>query len=87
MANPKKVDHLEIRTVGDEVLVHDVANGKVHVLNQVAGRVLELCDGAHSPPEIAGVIAGQTGEDIAVVGPDVDAVLEQFASFELLLTT
>lgn len=83
--NPKKVDQLEIRTVGGEVLVHDVATGKVHVLNEVAGRVLELCDGSRSAQAIAEDIAGATGEDIAIVGPDVDAVLEQFASFELLL--
>jgi PqqD family protein of HPr-rel-A system len=82
--NPKKIPELETSTVGDEVLVHDSAHGKVHVLNAVAGRILELCDGTAAPSEIAARVSREFGADPSVVERDVTAMLEEFGSLQLL---
>ena len=86
MANPTKTQELEIRKVGDEVLVHDPALGKVHVLNATAGAVLEMCDGARSAEEIARSLSDATGADPAVVGRDVEAILREFGALRLLVS-
>lgn len=82
--NPKMADNMTIKLVGDEVLVHDVDSGKVHVLNEVAGYVLQRCDGTQAAAAIAGALAAETGADIAIVGPDVDRILAEFATLGLL---
>jgi PqqD family protein of HPr-rel-A system len=82
---PKHVDGLEIRTVGAEVLVHDPAQAKVHVLNPTAGAILELCDGTRSPQAIAGEIARAYGADPARVEGDLVNVLGDFERLKLLL--
>ena len=85
MANPTKTQELEIRKVGDEVLVHDPALGKVHVLNATAGAVLEMCDGARSAEEIARSLCDATGTD-TVVARDVEAILREFGALRLLVS-
>ena len=82
--HPKKIDNLAIRTVGLETLVHDESNDAIHVLNETAGRVLELCDGTRSPDAIAREIAGACGIDPGMVAADVEEVLEHFVSLNLL---
>jgi hypothetical protein len=84
MSKPAKTTGIEIRKIGDDVLVHDPAHEKVHVLNKMAGHVLELCDGEHSPSEIARSLSDATGAQIALVTRDVEAVLGDFFALKLL---
>jgi PqqD family protein of HPr-rel-A system len=82
--NPKKIAELQTAVVGNEVLVHDTLHGKVHVLNAVAARILDLCDGETAPATIASRLGGEYGADPSLVERDVDAALQQFASLRLL---
>src|SRR3979411_436616 len=41
------------QTLGDELLVYDVARHKVHCLNRVAAYVWDQCDGVRTAGEIA----------------------------------
>lgn len=82
--NPRKADDLEIRTVGEEVLVHHLSAQKVHILNRTAGEILELCDGQRSAGEIADSICGSTNADRSEVGRDVDSMLAEFAQLGLV---
>jgi hypothetical protein len=83
--NPKKIGELQTAVVGNEVLVHDTLHEKVHVLNAIAARILDLCDGATAPATIAGRLSREyDGTDPAVVERDVDAILLQFESLHLL---
>lgn len=86
MTNPTKSLEIEVRRAGDDVLVHDSAREKVHVLNGTAGYVLELCDGAHSVSEIASCLSDATGADLSAVTRDVEAILREFAAMRLLVT-
>ncbi|MGP6157300.1 MAG: PqqD family protein [Vulcanimicrobiaceae bacterium] len=83
---PTKSGNLEVRKVGDEVLVHDPAHGKVHVLNATAGTILEQCDGSRTADEIARSIAEATGADIAIVSNDVAGILKEFTGLQLLVS-
>jgi PqqD family protein of HPr-rel-A system len=83
---PKQTPDLEIRTAGDEVLVHDAKQGKVHVLNASAGKILQLCDGTRTVEEIAVAVANTFLTDTERVRPDVDAALAEFKTLGLLTT-
>jgi Coenzyme PQQ synthesis protein D (PqqD) len=82
--NPRKADDLEIRAVGEEVLVHHVSAQKVHILNRTAGQILELCDGQRTREEIVESICAGTTADRATVSRDVDGMLAEFAKLGLV---
>lgn len=81
---PQRSKELEIRTVGNEAIVHDVRRQKVHVLNKTAGRILNLCDGTASVAAIAGVIGVESNADAEAVMADVQRIVERFAELELV---
>lgn len=83
---PKQKPGLEIRTVGEEVLVHDPERGKVHVLNASAGKILELCDGTRTVEEVAVGLANAYLAQTERVRPDVDRALGEFKALDLLAT-
>lgn len=76
--NPLAVPGLEVRRSGPDVIVHDPANERIHVLNRSAGAVLELCDGAHDAAAIAASLCAATGAAPERVLPDVEAALAAF---------
>ena len=76
--NPIAIDGLEVREAGVDVIVHDPQHEQVHILNRTAGAILELCDGAHAPEEIAASLCARTGAPRDRVLPDVNATLETF---------
>lgn len=85
--NPRRKTTLEIRLVGDEVIVHDLDNAMVHVLNATAGDVLELCDGTRSIDEVAAALSKMTGVDAATIRPDIEAIVRTFTECGLFVTS
>ena len=83
---PKSIDNLEVRTAGNDVVVHDPAHGKVHVLNGTAAYVLQACDGKTSVDDIVTVLCDATGADRSLVSQDVQKILQGFASLNLIGT-
>lgn len=55
-----------VERLDDELLVYDSERDEAHCLSALAARVFELCDGSHSPAELAG-LAGVSGEEVARV--------------------
>lgn len=51
---PKLADRVRCEAVGDEMLLLDRKNEKVHQVDAVGSTILALCDGEHSLEEIAG---------------------------------
>jgi hypothetical protein len=85
VSNPRKTAAMDVRRVDHEVLVHDAAHGRVHVLNGTAGNVLDLCDGMHSASQIAHALSTASGADLSRVRQDVDAILNEFTLLDLLV--
>lgn len=77
-SNPCAIEGIDVRHAGAEVIVHDPSNNKIHILNDAAGIVLQLCDGAHDAEQIAGELARRTGAPEERVLSDVHAVLASF---------
>jgi PqqD family protein of HPr-rel-A system len=83
--SPLKAADLDIRTVGDEVLVHHPATQKVHILNRTAGQILEMCDGERTQESIVASICSETGADKEAVARDVAALVGEFEKLGLVV--
>jgi PqqD family protein of HPr-rel-A system len=81
---PAAVEPLEVRRAGNDVFVHDVSAGKIHVLNATAAKVLEACDGSMILESLVQSLCAQTGAPRERVEADVRSVLERFASLGLV---
>ena len=84
MSSPRKSPDLEIRTVGEEVLVHHPSTQKVHILNRTAGQILQMCNGETTQEQIVTVICAETGADKDAVSRDVAAMVEEFEKLGLV---
>ncbi len=49
---PKVRDDVSIQELGDEVMIYDSRNEKVHILNNTAHCIWDLCNGTHTLKEI-----------------------------------
>lgn len=81
---PKAETALETRPVDGQVLVHDAAHDKVHLLNAGAARVLELCNGKRTVAEIVAIMARDVEVDAARVSQDVVSILQSFTLLRLV---
>jgi len=84
MSFPTRASGLNVKTVDDQVLVHDPRKEKVHVLNLSAGRVLELADGSRDVVKISQELADESSAQVAIVQPEVEAILKAFSELELV---
>ena len=53
---PQKKSGIEMHEVNGQFVVYESSRDAVHYLNPSAALVLELCDGSHSPDEIAALV-------------------------------
>src|SRR5579883_2430397 len=77
-ARLKAASDLEIRPVGGEVIVHDVASGQIHIINKTAALVLDLCDGDRTIDDVAAEFQQACDIDRSRAESDVREVVEQF---------
>ena len=82
---PCRRDDVEARKLGNEWLLYDPRSGAVHVINDSARRVWELCDGTRNMTDIESNLAtAYTVPDTADVHQDVELVLQSFSEKGLL---
>jgi PqqD family protein of HPr-rel-A system len=66
-SRPHRRTDVVVRPTGDDALLYDPAGDSVHLLNATALAVWQLCDGRHTPEEIAhclrGLFAGVPDEE------------------------
>jgi hypothetical protein len=75
---------LEFRVAGNDVVVHDAASERVHVLNKTAAFILQACDGTRSPEAIAADLSASTGAPCAQTLPDVERALSTLRELHLV---
>ena len=79
--HPKAISNLEFQNAGDEVLVHDGARKKIHVLNQAAARVLLACDGTRDLGSLARTLTEAPDERVY---DDVATIIAEFRRLGLV---
>lgn len=85
MDRPKRRDDVSIYSLGKEWFLHDMSKGDVHVINETARFIWELCDGRHTPQEMESEIKGayDVEPDRALAG-SIGEILEKFRQLGLL---
>jgi PqqD family protein of HPr-rel-A system len=79
-----RADDVLLTRAGDQGVLVDEARGAVHVVNETAARIWELCG---KGPTLEELIQAMTDEyDVAAteLRPDIEDVLESFTQLELV---
>ncbi len=77
---------LKAKPVSGDLVLYDPSNGDVHMLNATAARVFQLCDGAHTPEEMAkALVESFDGVDYAQAYEDVKSALDTLETKNLVV--
>jgi hypothetical protein len=78
---------LEVRRVGQDLLILDVEGGRVHQLNPTAGCVWELCEAAGTPETIADRLTSAFDVSYEVALKDAVGALDMLKDMNLIVDT
>jgi hypothetical protein len=79
-ARPRRVDDVVWRRGEDGVVVLNPNDGQYFSLDDVGGRIWELCDGSRSVGEIAGLLATEYDAPASVIRSDALELLTELGS-------
>jgi hypothetical protein len=74
-----------LRRSGGETILYDPAHDSVHLVNDTAAAIWELCDGETEKDEIVVAICQLTGMLPDIVEEDVDRLMQEFVDAGLVL--
>jgi hypothetical protein len=83
MTNLKIGDGIHLREIGNEGILYDTRNKKVHVLNNTAVVVWKQCCANQTPEQIAQTVSEQFQVPFEQVLADVHEMLATFADANL----
>ena len=83
-SRPVRRSDVWLRSSGDENAVFDPVTGGLHLLNETARAIWELCDGQTTPDEMVRAICEVSGLHADVVTEDVRRTLAEFESLGIL---
>jgi hypothetical protein len=81
---PKRRDDLLCASVDGATVVLDRRANRIHQLNEVATRIWELCDGRHTPAQVAEQLRAAFEVDPATARRDVTTAIRQLEEVGLL---
>jgi coenzyme PQQ synthesis protein D (PqqD) len=81
---PRRVQHVIAREGDREVLLLDVESGCYYTLNEIGGRIWELCDGASTVSEIAAALSAEYDASPETIGVDVLELIQDLRREHLL---
>ncbi|MDX8395498.1 MAG: PqqD family protein [Mariprofundaceae bacterium] len=67
----------------DETIYVDAESGTNVSVNVIGAAILELCDGSHTPEQIAAVISESVQGDAEKINNDTHRILLEFATYGL----
>jgi hypothetical protein len=71
--------------MGTELLLYDPKSDQVHILNETAMQVWEMCDGQHEELEIAAELGRRyAGIDPSILEQDTSRLIEDFLNKGLI---
>ena len=81
---PIKLDGLMERDLVEERILYDVGGKVVHVLNEVAGFVWDLCDGENTVDGIAKAAVESYDVSIEEARADIEACLKELEELSVI---
>ncbi len=84
-SQPRRIDRLVVQQVAGSAVLLNPDSGEYYALDEVGGRVWELCDGTRSVSQIATLLAKEYDAPPATIQADVLELLEDLANEKLVL--
>jgi hypothetical protein len=81
---PLRREGVWLRATSDENAVYDPVTKGLHLLNETARAIWELCDGETTPDEMVRAICEVSGLPVEVVTEDVQRTLAEFEGLGIL---
>jgi hypothetical protein len=81
---PKRVPQVIAQKASNDWLLFNMEDGQYFSLNDIGGRIWELCDGSHSVPQLVAALAAEYDAPPAVLEKDIVELLEGFKNGKLL---
>jgi hypothetical protein len=82
---PQRRERVLATRVEDQLALFDVDVGRYYGLDQVGGRVWELCDGSRELSDLVAVIGDEYDAPLDVVASDLKELLADLASENLIV--
>lgn len=82
--NPVRRPEVWLRSAGDENALYDPDSASVHLLNETALAIWDLCDGDTKPAEMIDAICELCGAHPDVVSEDVERILMELNAAHLI---
>jgi coenzyme PQQ biosynthesis protein PqqD len=83
---PQRSEGILAKGVSDSWVLLNLESGKYYALNEVGGRVWELCDGTRSVAEVVALICQEYDAPGEVIETDVLDLLQELAHEKLVVT-
>ncbi len=83
-ARPRRRERVLVQRAADQCILLDVDSGNYYALDEVSGRIWELCDGDHSVAAMVEAIRGEYEAPADDVEADVLAFLDEMAGERLV---
>jgi glutamate synthase domain-containing protein 3 len=77
-------DRVMVQEVEGQTVLLDITSGEYFALNEVGGRVWELCDGARTVAEVVAVLCAEYDAPDTLVMTDASELLEGLAGAGLV---
>lgn len=74
---PRRASHVVARRVDETFVLLNVRSGAYYTLDEVGGRIWELCDGTRSAGDIAELLAADYDAPLATLESDVLELVEE----------
>ena len=84
-SRPRRRDRVLVQRAADQWILLDVENGQYYALDEVSGRVWDLCDGSHSVSAMVEALCQEYEAPADEVKEDVLAFLGEMADERLVI--
>jgi len=84
-ARPLVRSDIAVQVIGDEVMLYDSDNEKIHVLNHSAYAIWQLCNGENSLVDMCEQLAAQYEDSSLDLVDDIQTTIDGFIQKGLLI--
>lgn len=84
-ARPLARRDITVQVIGDEVMLYDSDNEKIHVLNHSAYAIWQLCNGENSRADMCEQLTVQYADSSHDFVDDIQATIDEFIQKGLLI--
>jgi hypothetical protein len=84
-SRPKRAEQVIAQKAANDVLLFNIEDGNYYSLNEIGGRVWDLCDGSRSVSQLVALLASEYEASTEDIRKDVTDLLEGFQTGRLIV--